>query len=261
MIKYYWNLYLKFVETSTSVALSFRTSFSLLILMDIFFFFSTLLSVDYIYEHVNQIGGWSRYQLLFFSSFMLCIDQVHMAIFSTNFWVLGDDIKTGQLDYTLLKPSHSLFNCFMRYFRPSSVITSFFGWSALIYFGIKLNLQWHQWCFIPILMILGMLVLILIEFILTTFMFWITEGVGVNFIRLGLQRISRYPHFIYGQVARKVFLVAIPVLYIGSAPIEFIFDYKNYQLLLGMLISIIILSLVLKFFWRHALNHYESASS
>lgn len=260
-MRYYWELYKSFVSTSTAVAMSFRTSFFLLILMDLFFFASTLLSVDYIYDHVQQIGDWSRYQLLFFSAFMLWIDQVHMAIFSTNFWVLGDDIKTGQMDYNLLKPSNSVFNSFLRYFRPSSVFTSIFGWGALIYFGLKLDLSWHQWLATPFLMLLGLMLLVVVEIIISTFMFWLTEGAGINFIRMGLQRVSRYPHFVYNNVARKIFLVFIPVLFVGSAPVEFLFNYQSYQLLLGMLLALLVLSLLLNFFWKRALNHYESASS
>lgn len=260
-MKYYLSLYKSFVATSTSVAMSFRTSFFLLIIMDIFFISASLLSVDYIYDHVQQIGGWSKYQLLFFTCFMLVIDQIHMMIFSTNFWVIGDDIKTGQLDYTLLKPSNSLFNCFVRYFRPSAVVTSFVAIGGLVYYGKALELAWHQWTLIPLFMLWGLVLLVIIEIIVSTFMFWLTEGSGINFIRMGLQRVSRYPHFIYGNIARKVFLILVPVLFIGSAPVEFLFNYQSYQLLLGMLLATILLGLLLKKFWTRALNQYESASS
>lgn len=260
-MKYYWELYKSFVVTSTSVAMSFRTSFFLLIFMDIFFISSSLLSVNYIYDHVQLIGGWSKHQLLFFTCFMLVIDQIHMMIFSTNFWVIGDDIKTGQLDYTLLKPSNSLFNCFVRYFRPSALVTSFISIGALIYFGRHLQFNWLQWSLTPLFLIWGLILLVIIEMIVSTFMFWLTEGTGINFIRMGLQRVSRYPHFIYSNLARKIFLLAIPVLFIGSAPVEFLFNQSRYQLLGGMLLATLLLTFVLNFFWSRALNQYESASS
>ena len=130
-IFYYLKVYEKFVSTSISVGVSFRTSFALLLLMDLFFYFSTLLSVNFIYDHIQMIGPWDKNHLLFFISFMLGIDHLHMTLVSESFWELSHSIRTGDLDFALIKPANSIFSVFFRYFRPSTVINIFIVWTFL----------------------------------------------------------------------------------------------------------------------------------
>ena len=77
-MKTYLKVYKKFFETSLAEASSFRTSFILIMFMDLIFYFTTLSSVSFIYDHVSTIGPWSKNQLMFFIAFMLTMDHLHM---------------------------------------------------------------------------------------------------------------------------------------------------------------------------------------
>jgi ABC-2 type transport system permease protein len=259
-MKHYWNVYKKFVSTSVSVETSFRTSFILLVLMDIFFFASTVGSVSFIYDHVATIGPWGKNQLLFFITFMLMIDNLHMMIFSQSFWEFSFSIRTGQLDYTLLKPLHTIFSVFFRHFRASSVVNTPLFLGSLIYNGMKINLSFLDWCLMPVFLILGLVLLVIIEFILSTSMFWMTDGTGINFLRMQMQQLARWPEFVYRGVIRKVLMTVLPVLLIGSGPVHFLLGGKwnNLALMGGM---IVVLGFVLSFVWGVGLRRYDSASS
>lgn len=257
----YLRIYQKFVETSFSEAMSFRTSFILIIIMDIFFYASTLLSVSFIYEHVSTIGPWSKYQLLFFLSFMLALDQIHMTIVSTNFWMLSHDIRTGQFDFTLLRPAHSIFTAFFRHFRAPSSINCIVTFSLMIYYGSKLHLSFLDWVLIPPFLLLSLCLLCQIEFILSASMFWLVEGVGINFLRIQLQTLSRWPDFIYTYTTRKFLTLVFPLLLIGSAPVQFLYDKSKWDYILSMISAIIILGILLHYIWKKSLRNYHSASS
>jgi ABC-2 type transport system permease protein len=260
-ISHYSGVYKEFLTTSLTQAMSFRTSFVLLILMDLFFYASSLASVDFIYDHVNHIGGWSRYQLLFFISYMLTVDTLHMGVLSTNFWVFSQKIKTGELDFDLLKPTHSIFTVFFRFLRPSSFVTLFVCVGTLIYFGQKINLSILQWSLLPILVVLSISLLAILEFILSTSMFWLTEGDGINFFRMQMQQLSRWPDFVYGSLSRKFLSVAIPILLVGSAPVHFLYDWSSWPKIAGMFAAIVVSSFILRWIWSVGLNKYDSASS
>ncbi|MBT3584648.1 MAG: hypothetical protein HN509_07060 [Halobacteriovoraceae bacterium] len=260
-LRHYWQVYKKMASTSASVEMSFRISFCLLVLMDLFFFLSILASVSFIYDHVQTIGPWNRDQLLFFSAFMLTIDNIHMGLVSTNFWMLSFAIRTGELDFTLIKPTHSLFTVFFRQIRPSSFVTLPVAWGILIHYGIKVQLSALDWCLIPLFLILGLTLLCLIEFIVSTSMFWLTEGTGINFLRMQMQQLSRWPNFVYSSLSRKVLTTALPVLLIGSAPVHFIYDKNYWPLIVAMLVAIAACYSVLLFVWNIGLKNYDSASS
>jgi ABC-2 type transport system permease protein len=229
--------------------------------MDLFFYIASLSTVDMIYGHVQHIGEWNRDQFLFFISFMLIIDQLHMVVVSENFWELSEKIRTGQMDFVLLKPLHSIFNSFFRGVRISSMLNAPVVWSFLIYFGIKANLTLLAWIFLPLTILLSFIVLILLEFILSTSMFWTVGGVGINFLRMQMQSVSRWPDYVYSKWPRRILIFLIPILMVGNPAVKFLLNPTQWQHLIGLLTAIVLLSLVLLKLWNKAIKQYDSASS
>ena len=160
--------------------------------MDLVFYFVTLSSVSIIYDHVATIGSWNKHQLLFFISFMLTMDHLHMVVVSENFWELSVKVRTGSLDFDLLRPVPSIFSVFFRYVRTSSLFITPLVWGMLGYFGYKAGLTLLDWVIVPPLIILGFILFVLIEFCLSTAMFWIIEGHGINFLRMQFQQLARW---------------------------------------------------------------------
>jgi ABC-2 type transport system permease protein len=229
--------------------------------MDLFFYFSVLASVYFIFDHVQMIGPWRREQMLFFLSFMLTVNHLHMTMVSENFWELSFLIRTGGMDFILLKPVHSLFISFFRHFRPATLLNGIAAWSFLIYFGIKINLPTLSWVLLPPMVLAAFALTVLTEMILSVSMFWLVEGFGINFLRMQFQQLSRWPDFIYGKYTRRVLTLMLPLLLVGSAPVRFLFNFSDYHLLLIMLIAIVILFKILLWAWDLGLKKYDSASS
>jgi ABC-2 type transport system permease protein len=241
--------------------MQFRTSFILLILMDLFFYASALLSVSFIFDHVQNIGPWNKNQLMFFISFMLGIDQLHMTFISRSFWEFSFNLKSGNLDFGFLKPVHSIFEIFFRYARPSSFLNIIVVWTLIIYYGQRVNLSWIDWALLPFLMLSSLALMVVLEIILSASMFWMTEGIGINFLRMQFQSLQRWPDFVYAYFSRKILTFGIPILIVGSGPIHFLFDSSNWHLLALLFVFFIVFCIVLKFVWRKGLERYESASS
>ncbi|CAN0208834.1 unnamed protein product [Chrysoparadoxa australica] len=131
----------------------------------------------------------------------------------------------------------------------------------LIYYGIQINLGVLDWALLPIFVILGLALLVVIEFILSTSMFWLTDGIGINFLRMQMQQLGRWPNFIYQGFIRKVLTAFIPILLVGSAPVHFMIDKNSWQLLMTMVVAIFVLTFVLLGIWKVGLRRYDSASS
>lgn len=258
---HYWDVYKKFVSTSVAVETSFRTSFILLIFMDIFFFLSTITSVRFIYDHVAMIGPWGKNQLLFFISFMLMIDNLHMMIFSQSFWEFSAHLKTGNLDYIILRPMNTIFSVFLRHFRASSLFITPIFLGNLIYYGLQVKLSPLSWIMLPVFIVLSLILLVVLEFTLSTSMFWVTDGLGINFLRMQFQQLSRWPNFVYQTLTRKVLTFAIPILLIGSAPVHFLLHHNQYSAMLYLLLALVLGIFILTKLWKLGLRRYDSASS
>ena len=260
-VKKYLSVYAGFLSNSFSIGMSFRTNFLILIVMDLFFYASSLATVDFMFDHVAKIGIWNREQFLFFVSFMLAIDHIHMTFVSENFWDFGFQLKTGKLDFNLLKPIGSVFEVFFKSIRPATMFNLPVPWACMIYFGSKAGVSLSGWVLLPFLLVAAITLLVSIEILICLLMFWTIEGFGVNFLRMQFQQVSRWPDFVYQTTARRIFSFGLPVLVVGSAPIRFLLDMTDWTLLVWMIAAILILWKLIAIAWRIGLNSYESASS
>ena len=219
VIRYYASIYRQFVAMCFAESSSYRLHFLLLIVLDLFFYASSLFTVGFIFNHIKSFGDWGEQEFLFFVSFMLAVDQLHMTFMSENFWQFSDDVRTGKLDFILLRPAAPLFTIFFRLMRPGSLCLLPVVWGFLIYFGSQLGLPLLSWILLPLMVLLAFALLIALEMLVSMSTLWLVESTGVNFLRMQFQGIARWPDFAYLVVFRRIFTLLIPVLLVGSAPV------------------------------------------
>lgn len=260
-LRYYLRLYSAFISTSFTEAMGFRVHFFLLIVMDLIFYMTAFASIEIIFLHVDRIGLWEKEQFLFFTAVMLAINQLTMTFMSESFWRFPLLIRTGNLDFLLIRPANAIFSSFFGIIRPGSMINIFFTSSALIYFGIQVELSPLSWFLLPLLILLGFVLQNAIELVISCSMFWMLEGTGINFLRMEMQQLARWPDFIYNSIIRRILTLLIPLLLIGSAPVRFLFDPTDWFPIGGMILAIFFLIALLRITWSAGLGAYESASS
>jgi ABC-2 type transport system permease protein len=261
ILRHYAGIYREYVNNCFAAALTYRIHFVLLVVMDLIFYLTILGSVSFLFEHLQRIGPWGRTEFMFFMAFMIAVEHLHMTFISENFWEFSYDIRMGRLDFILLKPVGALFIIFFRAMRPGTLINVFFPWGCLIYYGQQLGLSLWQWLLLLPLVLLALAFLTSVEILLSMSMFWIVESMGINFMRMQLQQVSRWPDFVYGYFAQKFFSWAIPVLLVGSAPVRFLLNPQDFGGLIQMFVLMGLAWMLTALLWRKGLASYESASS
>lgn len=260
-LRHYARVYREFVATCFAESMSYRAHFVLLIVMELIFYATSLASVDLLYLHVSRVGLWNRAQFMFFVAYMLSVDQLHMTFVSEGFWTLAENIRTGQLDYDLLRPLSLHFTVFFRHVRPASLLLLPVTWGLVIHYGRAAGLPGWGWVALPCLQALSFAVLVAFEVLLATTMFVTVEGTGINFLRMQLQTVSRWPDFVYSPWPRRLFTFVVPVLVVGNAPVRWLFDLRDSSLLLLLFPILGGLVVANRLAWRRALAGYSSASS
>lgn len=260
-MKQFIEVYRNYISCSLTEELSFRLNFLMILVVDIIFLASTLGTAYVLFSHVETLGSWNQSQLLFFLCFMLVVDDFQALVLSSNFWQLSVELKAGNLDFTFLKPIPSLIPMFFRHIRPSSLLSVLASFILMIKYGLDLELSGIQFALLIPLLLLGIALRFLVEMNIALLMFWTTEGVGINFVRMQLQSMSRWPDFIYKGIARKLLTTVLPILLIGSAPLHFLFDYSQWHYVAFMTFLCLFFFVLLQFSWSRARVRYESASS
>ena len=257
----YFRVFYQQSVNSVSRLMSFRTSFILTLLADLASFLTFYLSAELLFTHIEGLGSWRREEFMFFVFWVQCIMSLHMGLIAANFWNLSDEIRTGKLDFRLVRPLGSLFDVFTAYIRPISLVMLPLYGVALIYYGRLSELSLLSWCLLLPLLLLSFILLVLLEMIMSMAMFWTTTGDGINFIRMQSQQIQKWPDFMYPQTFRILFTRFIPILAVGSYSCRYLLNCGDWRDIVFMIGAIISCSVILSYLWRKGLQRYESASS
>src|SRR3990167_9489909 len=135
-VKKHLKLYLKLIKFAITLDLEYRWSFVLMVIVELAFFFITIVSVGVIFSNVTEVAGWSYNQMLILLGFNMVFSEVILGIFFIhNLRNLPELIRTGGLDLVLLKPVNSQFIVSM--YRPYfAMIPSLLAGIITIYWGV-----------------------------------------------------------------------------------------------------------------------------
>ena len=113
--------------------MTFRSNFLIEAVTSIGWMMLNLVFYTLIFHYTPMIGGtgWGKYQFFVFVSTGLLINSLVQTLFMTNADELSELIRTGTLDFALLKPIDAQFLVSLRRI----------DWSSLANFGLGLGLM------------------------------------------------------------------------------------------------------------------------
>jgi ABC-2 type transport system permease protein len=259
----YARLYAYFVRFAVSRAMEFRFDFFFRIVMDMVYYAVNIVFFKVIYNHVNEIAGWTEDQVLVFVAGYLFVDAVAMTIFSNNNWVFPYLVNKGDLDYYMVRPVSTFFFVNFRDFAANSFL------NLIMTIGILAWTMAH--CAQPfsagamalfILMLLGgTLIHQAMQMLFLIPVFWAHRVEGLRSLSWGIGQLGERPHRIYSDAVQRVTLSILPAALIASLPAYVLFEGPSLAPLANFLGVLIGFHVVLLLFWRFALRAYASASS
>lgn len=253
-------LHQQFLNSFAKV-MAFRLSMILSGLVELSVFLTFYLTANFLFNHVETLGSWRRPEFMFFTFWYLTVMTTHNAFLAANFWNFSMEIRTGALDFRLLRPLGSLFDVFTAIQRPTSIMMIPVQVGFLTYYGTQVHLSPLSWILLPVLLFLSFALVALIEMAIVMTVFWTKGGEGINFVRMQAQQFQRWPDFMFPDAIRRVFVQVVPILIAISFPVRFAINNQEWIGVLATLFAIGALWLVVRIMWREGLKHYESASS
>ncbi|MCA9083099.1 MAG: ABC-2 family transporter protein [Planctomycetaceae bacterium] len=254
--------------------MTFQANFLIQVVTRIFWFFAQIAMFEIIFERVPMINGWTRDQYFAFMATGMLINGIVETFFMPNCANLSEQIRTGRLDFVLVKPIDSQFLASLE----------------------RINLAMLS----QVLLAAGLLIRSLMRIgepisvaQLTTYLLYI--GVGVSFfyslmivtactsIFLGRNQglydfwfyitvFARYPRSIYdgrdanrfeaGEMIQFGFSYIVPILLVVTVPARIIVNTLDQRHWAGIAMLSAIAGLMLaRGVFRWSLNYYRSASS
>ena len=266
----------EFARNSLVRDMTFRANFVLDCISSLSWVFMQLgfyLLIFYQVGDNGEIGngtGWTKWPFFVFLATTLFINSLVQAFFMPNMSEFSELIRTGQLDFALLKPIDTQFLISLRKIEWSSLANFLFA-SALLSLALS-KLQFTptaaQFAMYVVFIVCGVALFYSLMIALGSISVWLGRNESLYDFWFYITNFSRYPMEIYngtyGTPLQFVFTFFIPILLVVNVPARLLarpFEAQDWRLA-GFAAVATILSLVgsRKLFYS-ALRSYRSASS
>jgi ABC-2 type transport system permease protein len=264
-VRRYLEIYSIMMRNSLIREMSFKANFILWMVVEVLWFCGQILFFSIIFGQVNQIGDWTKWEVVLLVGTHQIIAQLFQAFFFVNVANVPELVRTGKLDSLLVLPLDSQFAVSTKQFSLDSVVNAIIGAIVVVVSLRQLQVVPSWWAVLLYLVAIAFGIAIHYSIMLTlaAISFWIVRAQGLVYGYFNFLNIARYPDVIFPQLFRLIFSWLIPVVIVANIPARLLIKSLGQPtwLMLHLVAAGTIAALISRGFWRWALGHYSSASS
>ena len=259
----YGRLYVAFAKNSILNALEYRLSFTVWSIATICYAIVYVSSIQFIFGHVQTIGGWRVEHMLVLAATVMIVDGIVESIFGENMNALSGLINRGELDFVLSKPVNTRFYVSTRKFDWDPLVQVFIG-GGVLWYAVGLLAEpvtWHGALLYLALVVCACLIAYALWFIIITGTFYAGRLNNVGHLYYNLFEIARVPTNVFRGALRLSLTFVLPVAFIATVPSQALMGLLSFPFTLAAFAMTAGLLIVSHVFWQLALTKYSSASS
>ncbi|HLP76162.1 MAG TPA: ABC-2 family transporter protein [Candidatus Paceibacterota bacterium] len=259
----YVSIYAALWKNSVTRETMFKGNFLLWIVVELLWFALQLCFISVLYLHTDNIGSWTKWQVVMLIGGSHFIQQMFQAFFLINCTNLSELVRTGKLDFLLLLPVNTRFVISLRQVDLGAFVNAA---SALVVMGYAA----HKLQFVPsaghvlgflALAVAGVMIHYSLMFLLATISFWTVRAQGIVWGYYNLFNIARMPDEAFHGVFRAVFTFALPMLLVSNVPVRLIVNKFSPGMAGLLIVMALVCAAVSELGWRASIRRYTSASS
>ncbi len=264
----YVRLMAAFARFGLARELAFRGNFLVKVTVELLWLGILLVFYRTVFAKTGVVAGWTEPEYLFFVGCYFALESVIETLFLGNCCEFAELVRSGDLDVALLKPIDEQFLLTCRDFDWTTVPSAFLGVAVM-----GMSLREMGWAFAPLrlvafvgLFVCGVAIAYSFLLLLTASSIWLVRNQNLMEAWWLFTSLMRYPKEIFaGRLAAPLgwfFSFVVPILLVVNVPAEVMVKMLDDPWMIGFTVAVAVLLLVLsRAFFRHALQRYRSASS
>ena len=266
MARRYIYLWFSIFRYSLSRDMEYKTNFIGSLFVDAIYYVTWYYFFEVIYSKTTMLGDFDREAILVFLIATFFVDTIFMMLFDGAAF-LKEHIRTGSLDFILLRPVNSQFLISFRYIR-SYTLVSLLALSIILY-NILITFHPNSLNFLNIFLFIislfmGTLIWYCFEFMTSCLTFYFRDFRTGGWLTHEIVKFSMRPDSIYQGFIRKILFTILPMALVASVPTRLLlygFNAQNQKYFITQIIVVLILLYLTRILWRFGLKQYESAQS
>jgi len=272
---FYLRVFGTFLRNALIREMMFQGNFLIQVITRAFWFFAQIALFGIIFSTVPQINGWNRDQYFAFMATGMLINGIVETFFMPNCANLSEQIRTGRLDFALVKPIDSQFLVSLERVNLAMISQLMLALALLVrsLWRIGEPISTMQLGMFLLYVVCGVMFFYSMMIVTACSSIFLGRNQGLYDFWFYITVFARYPRSIYdgrddsnqfeaGEILQTGFSYVLPILLVVTVPARIIvntLEEKHWGVVallaaaLGMLIA--------RAVFRWSLNHYRSASS
>jgi ABC-2 type transport system permease protein len=267
----YVRLWLAFARNGLVRELTFRTNFVVKILVEVLWLAILLVFYETVFQQTSIVADWNEQQFLFFVGCYFALGGLIETLFLENCNEFADLVRTGDLDFYLLKPIDEQFLVTCRHIDWSTSANVLMGAGVMVTALWQLEPEWEfdavQVGLFLALFACGTALAYGFLLLLTSASVWFMRNQSLFEMWWLFTTLMRYPReiFLFQSWAAPVgvfFSFVVPIMLVISVPAGVMAkNLLDWRWVAWMAIATVIILILSRWFFRLALRRYRSASS
>jgi ABC-2 type transport system permease protein len=279
---FYFRVFLTFARNSLVRDMTFRVNFLIECVSSLSWALMNLGFYLLIFSYTSSIGqntGWAQYEFFTFIATTFLINSLVQAFFMPNCEEFSELIRTGGLDFALLKPIDTQFLISLHKIDWSSLANFLLGVGLLAFSLWKMTTRAENPLVLepvvvllyPLFVLCGVAMMYSLMIALSATSIWLGRNQTLYDFWFYITNFSRYPMEIYsgplGSPLRWFFTFIIPVLIVVNVPARLMAQplrpntSLEWTLAAFAIVATLGSLIVSRWIFRRALLSYRSASS
>ena len=268
------RVFLTFLRNAVIRETMFQANFLIQVVTRGFWFFAQIALFQIIYSRVDLINGWNREQYFAFMATGTLINGIVETFFMPNCVNLSEQIRTGRLDFALVKPVDTQFFVSLERINLAMVSQIVLALALLVLSLWKLGQPVGLIQLAVYLTFVAAGVAFLYSLMITTACtsIWLGRNQGLYDFWFYITVFARYPRSIYdgrdasrvegGEVLQFAFSYVVPILLVVTVPARVVIgtlEQLHWAVAAGL--AAVGGLLISRLVFRWSLGFYRSASS
>jgi ABC-2 type transport system permease protein len=266
----YYRVFATFLRNALVREMTFRGNLIITIMTRTFYFVAQLTLFEIIYRQVVAIDDWTRYEYFAFMATGMLINSLVEAFFMPNCANFSELIRTGNLDFVLLKPIDAQFLVSFEKMELAMLNQAVLALSLVAYALVKIGHPVHPLhaAMYVVFVAVGVGLLYSLMLLLASTSVWFGRNTGLYDFWFYVTIFARYPRGIYGgspagETLQFGLTYFVPILLVVTVPSRILLAkvLEPSWLTLVAITSAVIGLAVSRAVFRWSLRSYRSASS
>ncbi len=226
------KLLIKYLSLIIKSRLEYRLNFFLEVIINIFSYVVTYISIWVLMNQFGGIGGWSYYEVMLLYNFNLFTYGVASQIFFMPMKTIDSLVKEGRFDSMLIRPVNPFINILMNHAYLGFLGHIILGFIVFVICFGKLEIEW------TLLRVLAFVVLMIAGVLIQASILILSGALSFKFIQAsafadtliyGIRNFINYPITIYSGWLQILLTCLVPYALVNFYPTGVILGKYNFN--------------------------------